>query len=207
MPSNKSPGPDKISMGIIKDCLPVILGPLTDIIDESFTTSAFPESWKIAEIIPLLKEGDHEVAANNRPLSMLKVLSKICEKVALNQFGGFLNRIDRLSSQQSGNKKYHSTGTLSILVNDFFLKSMDNKKLTALVLLDLSKAFDSVDHSILLKKLSNIGVSGEALNWFESFIADRKQFVRIGSRYPKFYQLPTECLREQYCHRYFSASI
>jgi hypothetical protein len=74
MPSNKSPGPDKISMGIIKDCLPVILGPLTDIIDESFTTSAFPESWKIAEIIPLLKEGDHEVAANSRPLSLLKVL-------------------------------------------------------------------------------------------------------------------------------------
>jgi hypothetical protein len=108
MPSNKSPGPDKISMRIIKDCLPVILGPLTDIINNSFTTSAFPESWKIAEIIPLLKEGDHEVAANNRPLSMLKVLSKICEKVALNQFSGFLNRTDRLSSQQ----KYHSTETL-----------------------------------------------------------------------------------------------
>ena len=63
-----------------------------------------------------------EVAANNRPLSMLKVLSKICEKAALNQFSGFLSRTDRLSSQQSGNKKYHSTETLSILVNDFFAK-------------------------------------------------------------------------------------
>jgi hypothetical protein len=114
-------------MRIIKDYLPVILGPLKDIINNSFTTSAFPESWKIAEIIPLLKEGDHEVAANNHPLSMLKVLSKICEKVALNQFFGFLNRTDRLSSQQSGNKKYHSTETLSILVNDFLLKSMEQK--------------------------------------------------------------------------------
>jgi hypothetical protein len=73
---------------------------------------------------------------------MHKVLSKICEKAALNQFSGFLNHTDRLSSQQSGNKKYHSTETLSILVNDFFLKAMDNKKITALVLLDLSKAFD-----------------------------------------------------------------
>jgi hypothetical protein len=85
MPSNKSPGPDKTSMRIIKDCLPalpVILGPLTDIINNSFTTSAFPESWKIAEIIPLLKEGDHDVAANNRPLSMLTIkdLRKSCSK-------------------------------------------------------------------------------------------------------------------------------
>jgi hypothetical protein len=79
-------------MRIIKDCLPVILCPLTDIINNSFTTSTFPESWKIAEIIPLLKEGDHEVASNKRPLSMLKVLSKVCEKVALKQFSGFLNR-------------------------------------------------------------------------------------------------------------------
>jgi hypothetical protein len=141
MPSNKSPGADKISMWIIKDCLPVILGPLTDIINNSFTTSTYPESWKIAEIIPLLKEGDHELAANNRPLSMLNALSKICEKVALNQFSCFLNRTNRLSSQQSGNKKYHSTETLSSLVNDFLLKWMDNKKITALVLLDRSTAW------------------------------------------------------------------
>ncbi|CAB4019270.1 Hypothetical predicted protein [Paramuricea clavata] len=151
MPSNKSPGPDKISMRIIKDCLPVILGPLTDIMNNSFTTSVFPKSWKIAEIIPPLKEAV------------------------------FLNCTDRLSSQQSGNKKFHSTEQLSILVNDFLLKSIDNKNLTALVLLDPYKVFDSVDHSILLKKLSNIGVLGEALNWFESYITDRKQFVCIGS--------------------------
>ena len=161
MPSNKSPGPDKISTLIIKDCLPVILGPLKDIINNTFTTSTFPESWKIAEIIPLLEEGDHEVASNNRPLSMLKVLSKVCEKVALKQFNGFLNRTGCLSFEQSGNKNYHSTETLGILVNDILLKSMDNKKLTTLVLLDLSKAFDNVGNSILLlKKLSNIGVSG-----------------------------------------------
>ncbi len=92
MPSNKSPGPDKISMRIIKDCLPVILGPLTDI-NNSFTTSNFPESWKIAEIIPLLKEGDHEVGSNNRPLSMLKVLSKICEKLLSNNLAVFVTAL------------------------------------------------------------------------------------------------------------------
>ena len=93
MPSNKSPGSDKISMRIIKDCVQVILGPLTDIINNSFTTSIFPESWKIAEIIPLLKEGDHEVASNNRPLSMLKVLSKICEKLLSNNLAVFVTAL------------------------------------------------------------------------------------------------------------------
>ena len=70
-------------MRIIKDYLPVILGPLTDIINCSFATSTFPNSWKASEVIPLLKDGDHEEPSNNRPLSMLTVASKICEKVAL----------------------------------------------------------------------------------------------------------------------------
>lgn len=181
MPSNKCPGPDKISMRIIKDCLPVILGPLTDIINSSFTTSTFPEPWKIAEVLPILKNGDHEIASNNRPLSMLNVASKICEKVALNQFSSFLNHTGRLSCHQSGNKKYHSTETLNILVSDFILNSMDNKKLSAIVLIDLSKAFDSIDHSILLQKLANFGVSRQAINWFSSYLSGRKQYVRIGS--------------------------
>ena len=129
----------------------------------------------------LLKEGDHEIPANNRPLSMLNVLSKVCEKLALKQFSNFLNRTGRLSNHQSGNKKHHSTETLNIMISDFLLNAMDNKKLTALVLLDLSKAFDSIDHIILLRKLRRIGVSDQALRWFRSYLSDRKQFVRIGS--------------------------
>ena len=109
MPSNKSPGPDKISMRTVKDCLTVILGPLTVIINTPFATTTFPDSWKIAEIIPLLKEGDDKIASNNRPLLMLKVLSKICEKVAFKQFNNFLNSMGDLSHKQSGKKKYHST--------------------------------------------------------------------------------------------------
>ena len=180
MPSNKSPGPDKVNMRIIKDCLPVILGPLTDIINSSFAASTFPNSWKVAEIIPLLKDGDHEEASNNRPLSLLVVASKICEKVALLQFSSYLHRNGRLSSHQSGNRKYHSTETLNILVSDFILDAMDHKRLSALVLLDLSKAFDSISHTILLQKLSCVGASIKTVNWFRSYLSGRTQSVRIG---------------------------
>ena len=109
MPSNKSPGPGKISMGVIKDSLPVILGPLTDIINTSFATSTFPEAWKIAEVIPLLKDGDHDVPLNNRPLSLLTVALKVCERIALQQFNSYLQRHNLLNSDQNGNKKNHST--------------------------------------------------------------------------------------------------
>ena len=107
MPSNKSPG-----MRIINDCLPVILGPLTDIINCSFATSTFPSSWKASEVIPLLKGGDNEDPSNNRLLSMLAVASKICEKAALQQFSNYLQRNGLLSKHQSGNRKYHSTETM-----------------------------------------------------------------------------------------------
>ena len=138
---------------------------------------------------------------------MLKVPSKIFEKVTLKQFSGFLNLTGRLSFEQSGNEKYHSTETLSILVNDLLLKSMDNKKLTTLVLLDLSKAFDSVDHSILSKQLSNIGFQVKPLAGLKATFQIESSSFALAPRYPKFYQSPTECFREQYCHLYCSASI
>ena len=114
MPSKKSSGPDKVNMRVIKDVLPVIMGPLTDIVNTSLNTSTLPDCWKEAEVIPLLKEEDHEQASNNRQLSLLKVVSKICEKVAFNQFSLYLSQNNHLSPHQSGIKKYHSTETLNI---------------------------------------------------------------------------------------------
>ena len=174
-------GPDKVSMSVLKDCLPVVLGPITNIINFSFATSTFPDDMKLAEVIPLLKDSDHEVASNNRPLSLLNTVSKICERAVLNQFNSYLTRNKRLSVQQSGNKKQHSTETLNLLITDHLLDAMDNKKLYAVILIDLSKAFDSISHSILLKKLSAIGVSQETVKWFESYLTRRFQKVRIGS--------------------------
>ena len=113
------------------------------------SSSEFPQSWKEAEVIPLIKEGDHELPSNNRPLSLLIVVSKICE-VVLCQFTTFLFHNECLTSHQSGNRRYHSSETLNVLVDDIILEAMDQKYVTARILLDLSKAFDSVHHPTLL---------------------------------------------------------
>ena len=81
----------------------------------------------------------------------------------------------------SGNKKLHSTESLNILISDTVLESMDRKQITALVLLDLSKAFDSIDHSLLLTKLRSLGFSNRAVEWFKSYLSGRSQIVRIGT--------------------------
>ena len=173
LPSNKSPGFDKVSMKVIRDSLPVILGPLTDIINCSFITSTFPDEWKIAEVIPLLKDGDKDQPANDRPLSLLVGASKICEKIALNQFISFLENNNKLTPYQSRNRQYHSTETLNISVNDMVLEAMDKKMISALVLLDLSKAFESINHQLLLQKLNHAGASHGAVSWFCSYLNGR----------------------------------
>ena len=129
---------------------------------------------------------------------MLNTASKICK------ISGFLNQ----TGCQSRNKKHHSTETLNILVSDFLLNSMDNKKLSAIVLLDLLKAFDSIVHLLLLQKLTNIGVSCQALKWFRSYLSGRRQYVRIGSLVSDTLSMTHGVPhREHYCHHYYFASI
>ena len=143
-----APSPDKIKAKVFRDSLQVVLGPITEIINCSFRTTTFPSKWKTAEVIPLLKEGDHKEPSNNRPLSLLNFASKVCEKIALEQFSAYLISHNCLSSHQSSNKSLHSTETLNIYTTD--LAAMDKKKMSALVLLDLSKAFDSISHQRLV---------------------------------------------------------
>jgi retron-type reverse transcriptase len=93
----------------------------------------------------------------------------------------FNNNKKKLTPNQSGNKKHHSNATLNIAVTDAILAAMDKKMLSALILMDLSKAFDSIDHLILLRKLNKVGASPTTVKWFQSYLSDRTQIVRIGS--------------------------
>ena len=129
---------------------------------------------KGSEIVPIIKDGgDPEVAKENRPVSLLPALSKICERVVLNPFTEYAIRRNCLSGHQSGNKKRHSTETLNILMPDLALEAMDRKQVTTSLLLDLSKAFGSIDHMSLLKKLRAMGTSEEAIEWFRSYLTGR----------------------------------
>ena len=181
LPSNKAPGHDKVSTSVLKEALPRILPILTVIVNRSLLTSVFPSVWKKSEVVPLLKGGDHEIANNNRPVSLLPVASKVCERVALNQLATYMNNHRRLTEHQSGNKKLHSCEILNVTTTDKVLEAMDSKKLTLVVLMDLSKAFDSIDHRRLLSKLQALGIGRTALERFRCYLTGCQQYVRISS--------------------------
>jgi hypothetical protein len=107
MPLGKAPGSDKIPLKVIKDCLSAILTPLTSIINASITSQVYPSLWKKAEVVPIPKanDSDHQQAENNRPISLLPILSKVCEKVIFNHFMPYLLSHNRLTANQSGNKQ------------------------------------------------------------------------------------------------------
>ena len=148
MPSGKAPGNDRITARILNCCLSSIAPTLTTIINASLTSGTFPLIWKTAEGTPIFKQGGHEKPENNSPISLLPILSKVCERIALNQFVPYLESNERLSSTQSGNKQFHSTETSLVHTTDAVLEAIDKKKTTAVVLLDMSKAFDSIHHNI-----------------------------------------------------------
>ena len=117
---------------------------------------------------------------NNRPKSLLPVLSKVNERLAHRQFVKFLDDNNKLSQFQSGNRKHHSTETVLLSVTDDPLKAMDEKKISISVFMDMSKVFHSINHDMLLFKLRSLGVSPSALEWFKSYLKGRYQYVRIG---------------------------
>ena len=181
VPTKKTPGHDKVGMNAMKACLPSILPVITNLFNASLSSGCFPRDWKLAEVVVHPKDGDYEVAGNNRPISLLPVLCKVMERTAYVQLVSHLTSNNLLSVHQSGNRRCHSTETLRVLFTSHLYKAIDEKKMTAVLMLDLSKAFDSISHQKLLMKLRSLGLSGMALAWFDSYLTDRKQQVRINS--------------------------
>ena len=154
---------------------------VTNLLNLSISSGKFPDVWKCSKVTALFKCGDRSNPTNYRPISILPTLSKIMEKVVHSQFYEFLNSHDLLSSKQFGFRPKYSTATALSNFADEVLLNMEQGNLCGAVFLDLKKAFDTVDHCILLSKLSEIGVSPSSIKWFESYLSNRKQKTSCGN--------------------------
>ena len=143
----------------------------------SLSSGTVPNQMKIARVVPLFKTGDLSLFTNYRPVCVLPALSKILERIVYNRLINFLNKFNILSRNQYGFRKNHSTAYALIQLYDKLSDAIDQGKVTLGLFIDLSKAFDTVNHDILLAKLEFYGVRGAALQWFKSYPSCRTQFV------------------------------
>ena len=180
--SDKTTGIDTIDIRTLKIAVGVhsVLESITYLINLSIEQSVIPAEWKSAMLTPIFKSGDKNIKSNFRPISVLPILWKVLEKLVSKQLMTYLNENSLLYKFQSSYLKGFSTITaLTCITNDMF-NSMENTEITLLTLSDLSKAFDSLDHGMLVDKLHKYGITGTSLKWFTNYLADRTQCLKIG---------------------------
>ena len=183
--SCKSSDLDPVLTSLEKDCIDILLTPITSVVNLSLSEGSFPSHFKSALVSPLLQEStlDKDNLKNYRPMSNLSFLPKVLEKVVAIRLNSHINSSNVSNHYQSAYKKLHSTKTalLQIHIDIDILFSMDYGRVTALALLDLSAAFDIIDHTIPFRRLDDwFGVSGKALDWFRSCLTGRCQRIKLG---------------------------
>ena len=150
--AKNSTGIDSISTNMLQKLTPVLINPLTYIINQSLCTGIFPNRLKIAKVIPIFKKSDPYIFDNYRPISLLSSISKTFEKAVFNQVYAYFTNNDLFYNSQYGFRKLHSTEYASLKRVDRMSQYLDNGKLPITMYLDLSKTFDTINHEILLKK-------------------------------------------------------
>ena len=181
---NKAAGLDKIparllDLVLLKDVEMELAPSITYRMNKSISDGIVPDLWKVARVTPLHKSDDKLQVENYRPISVLPVLSKVVERVVHSQLNAHLHQLDFLYQHQYGFRRGYSTEQAITQLNNWVLESMDEGKVTGLLFIDISKAFDSLNHKVLLRKLEHLGLSERSLRWFRSYLTDRKQSVLI----------------------------
>ena len=179
--ATSAPGHDQFSPLIIKENKDCIVHPLTYVINLSLRQGYIPPDWKRGHVTPIFKAGERDNMSNYRPISVLPVFSKILERIVYDKVFSYLNDLDVLSNKQFGFRRGHSTEMpLAIALNQITL-ALDQRQHSIGIFLDLQKAFDVVDHSILLKKLEYYGIRGVSLEWFRNYLSGRTQLVKLSN--------------------------
>ena len=149
----------------------------------SITSGKFPDSCKIAKLKSIYKKGSLTEASNYSPIFLLSLISKVIKRIMHDQTSAFLNSRSLLYNYQSGFRKNHSTDFCLSFLNDKTLKQFDQGLITGMILINLQKAFDTIDHDILLQKLDATGVSKHLVNWFRSCLINRTFLVHLGNEF------------------------
>ena len=177
---NKATGPHSIPTNILHLIKLNISEPLSSIINLSFEKGIFPENLKTAKTIPIFKDkGSNLECSNYRPISLLSNINKIFEKLMHSRLYNFLSTYNCIYDLQFGFRKKHSTIHALLDLTEDIRHALDDNSFAVGIFIDLQKAFDTVDHKILLRKLDYYGIRGSANNWFKSYLKDRKQYVSI----------------------------
>jgi Reverse transcriptase (RNA-dependent DNA polymerase)/Endonuclease/Exonuclease/phosphatase family len=175
----KTPDATGLSVQFVSKFAMTISNPLKHIFNLSLSSGEIPVQFKIAKVIPIFKSGDKSLMDNYRPISLLNVFSKVLEKLVHNRLTIFLENNKLISNSQYGFRKNHSTIHPLVKFLNFITEAFNNKEHCLAIFCDMRKAFDTVDHDILLTKLHNLGIQGTELNWFKNYLKGRQQFVFI----------------------------
>ena len=175
--TNKANGYDDINSNVVKDVYKELTEPLFHICKLSIRSGVFPNKMKIAKVTPLFKSDEADLLKNYRPISVLPTFSKILERIIYNRIYSHIIENNMLYNKQFGFRENCSTDLAILKLAQEIHESFEKHEYTLGVFVDLSKAFDTVDHEILLKKLSFFGINGLNLQWFRSYLSNRKQFI------------------------------
>ena len=178
---NKSTLDTKISALKIASAHNLFIEAVSDILNESLTNGIFPEQLKIAKVVPIHKGDDKLKVENYRPISLLTTFSKIFEKIMYRRIYDFLTENETLDDYQFGFRQGRSCEQAVLTAQKTILDNLSKNQISLLLLIDFSKAFDMVDHKILLEKLRHYGIRGKAWEWIKSYLSNREQYVSIGA--------------------------
>ena len=180
--SKTSAGHDRLSSALLKQIKIPLISPLKFLINQSINSGVFPNLLKIAKILPIYKKDDINSVTNYRPISILPTISKIFEKIIFQQLHKYLKENEIYNSNQYGFRESHSTEHAALELVDRVINRLDDKEFPLAVFMDLSKAFDTINHNILLKKLHYYGIRNNSLSLLESYLSNRQQYVEINGK-------------------------